>query len=158
MGCDAAEYQDGTLPIEVLFSSNSSGPPVLTLAKTAAELAAMKVNYTFGSDVYAEIRSPCYQKESFKYGGKAYGAVTCSISQGGVGVSLSIDGDTYDYGIITDQPRKVLNLHKCSFTKTDLVLATNTTRVDVQFNRGHSSRAGIWVFVVLAMAVSYFML
>ena len=146
------------MPLEVRFSTNSSGPAVLTVAKTAAEFETRKINYTFGPDVYAEVISPCFQKDGFQHGSKAYGTVKCSISGGGAGASLSIEGDFFDSGIITDQPRKVLNVHACSFKKNDVVLAANTTLVDVKFSQGCVVRTQAGVLTALAAVAAYLML
>lgn len=155
LGCEAAKYKEGELPLTVEISSNSSGPPVFTVTKTANDFAKpVKLNYTFGANVFAQVSSPCYQKDGFQYGNKDYGAVSCSISQGGFGVKLSIEGDIYDYGIVTDQPRKVMNVHTCSLSKTDTVLAENTTTIDVTFSQGGISRAHYWLFVVIATAAA----
>ena len=155
LGCEAAKYKEGELPLTVEISTNSSGPPVFTVTKTANDFAkSVALNYTFGANVYAQVSSPCYQKDGFPYGSKDYGAVSCSINQGGFGVKLSIEGDIYDYGIVTDQPRKVMNVHTCSFSKTDTVLAVDTTTVDVTFSQGGMSRAHSWLFVVIAIVAA----
>ena len=108
---------------------------------TTSVVSGLPTGYKYA----ATVTSGCYQRTGFSNGADAYGTVACTgdALATSTGLDITINGDSFGYGALTDTPRVVGNVHSC-------VVATKTTTDFKVIVNGARSVVPSMVVVVLS--------